>query len=96
MKQKIRALVNKYEQNREHYRSTHFNETSLRTEFLDALFLILGWDIANIAGQSTNEREVLLEESLRDAENSQLKKPDYTFRLTKIFLGSQETTCKYQ
>ena len=93
MKQKIRELVNKYEQNREHYRSTNFNETSLRTEFLDALFLILGWDIANIAGQSTNEREVLLEESLRDAENSQLKKPDYTFRLfgeRKFFLEAKK------
>ena len=81
MKDKIRILVDKYEQNREYYRSARFNETMLRQEFLDPLFTALGWDIINAAGKSTAEREVLLEEALRADANTHSKKPDYTFRL---------------
>lgn len=77
----IHNLVQKYEQNKEYYRSSRFNETMLRNEFLDPLFEILGWDIKNTSGKSTSEREVLLEEALKDNAKSHAKKPDYTFRL---------------
>ena len=65
IKYKIHQLVQKYEQERDYYRSSRFNETQVRNEFLDPLFEILGWDIRNISGKNTNEREVLLEESLK-------------------------------
>ena len=65
IKDKIHTLVEKYEANKEFYRTSKFNETQLRNEFLDPLFEALGWDIRNEAGKSTNEREVLLEEALK-------------------------------
>ena len=65
IKNKIRTLVQKYEQGKDVYRTARFNETQVRNEFLDPLFEILGWDIRNTAGKNTNEREVLLEEPLK-------------------------------
>lgn len=80
-KQAIQNLIDKYETDREHYLSSAYNETQLRTDFLDPFFEALGWDINNKQGKSTNEREVLLEEPLKAEANSNTKKPDYTFRL---------------
>ena len=93
LKDTIRALVTKYEQNRSYYRSARFNETMLRQEFLDPLFAALGWDITNAAGKNTAEREVLLEEALRANAATHSKKPDYTFRLfseRKFFLEAKK------
>ena len=41
IKNKIRTLVQKYEQGKEVYRTSRFNETQVRNEFLDPLFGIL-------------------------------------------------------
>ncbi len=93
IKNKIRALVQKYEQGKDVYRTARFNETQVRNEFLDPLFEILGWDIRNTAGKNTNEREVLLEEPLKANAASHTKKPDYTFRLfgeRKFFLEAKK------
>lgn len=93
IKDKIHALVQKYEQGKEVYRTPSFNETQVRNEFLDPLFEILGWDIRNTAGKNTNEREVLLEEPLKANVASHTKKPDYTFRLfgeRKFFLEAKK------
>lgn len=81
VKAKIHSLIAKYEANKKFYRTSNFNETQVRNEFLDPLFEILGWDIRNTAGKNTNEREVLLEEPLKANAASHTKKPDYTFRL---------------
>lgn len=81
IKEKIHSLVQKFEQNKGFYSTARFNETMLRSEFLDPFFEILGWDIKNNAAKSTNEREVLLEEPLKANAESHSKKPDYTFRL---------------
>ena len=79
--EKIHNLVDKYERNKEYYCSPRFNETMLRNEFLDPFFEALGWDIKNLSGKSTSEREVLLEEPLKPNAAAHTKKPDYTFRL---------------
>lgn len=78
---KLSSLVRKYEQDRAFYLTTKFNETLLRSDFLDPFFELLGWDIKNVAGKRTGEREVLLEEPLKADAASHTKKPDYTFRL---------------
>lgn len=93
IKRIIHTLVEKYEANRDFYRTSKFNETQVRNEFLDPLFESLGWDIRNISGKSTNEREVLLEESLKAEAITHSKKPDYTFRLfgeRKFFLEAKK------
>lgn len=96
IKNTIHALVEKYESNRDFYRTPKFNETQVRNEFLDPLFEILGWDIRNTSGKKTNEREVLLEESLKANAATHSKKPDYTFRLfgeRKFFLLEAKKPC---
>ena len=89
----ISELVKKYEADIGVYRSVKYNETQLRTDFLDPLFTILGWDITNSNGKPTNEREVLVEEGLRAKKGANTKKPDYTFRLyseRKFFLEAKK------
>lgn len=93
IKKTIQTLVEKYKSNRDFYRTSNFNETQVRNEFLDPLFEALGWDIRNMSGKKTNEREVLLEESLKANAATHSKKPDYTFRLfgeRKFFLEAKK------
>ena len=77
----IARLVEKYESDIENYRNAKYNETLLRSDFLDPFFEAIGWDIKNKAGKPTNEREVILEEGLKADISENSKKPDYTFRL---------------
>ena len=96
-KERLHELVHKYEQNRDYYLTQRFNETMLRSEFLDPLFELLGWDIKNSAGKRTNEREVLLEEPLKKDVSAHSKKPDYTFRLfgeRKFFVEAKKPCVK--
>ena len=89
----IQQLVNKYHSSRDNYLKPTFNETQLRTDFLDPLFELLEWDIKNKSGSPTNEREVLLEEALKSNASENSKKPDYTFRLfseRKFFLEAKK------
>jgi predicted type IV restriction endonuclease len=74
-KAEIENLVRKYEADRDHYLSDGYNEAQLRADFLDPLFVALGWDITNSKGKPTNEREVLLEEPLKADASSNTKKP---------------------
>jgi len=77
----LAQLIKKYEANREAYLKPEYKEAQLRIDFLDPFFELLGWDIKNIQGKPTNEREVLVEETLREDALSTAEKPDYTFRL---------------
>ena len=74
MNQDIHKLVEKYEADRKFYLTERYNETQVRSDFLDPLFELLGWDIKNRAGRPTNEREVILEEPLKaNADKVRLK-----------------------
>ncbi|MBI2786145.1 MAG: adenine methyltransferase, partial [Legionella longbeachae] len=89
----LSELIRKYESNQGYYRSSSYNETQLRVDFLDPLFKLFGWDITNQQNKSTNEREVLVEEGLKHSKNANINKPDYTFRLfseRKFFLEAKK------
>ena len=95
----VKDLVKKYHSNRETYLKASYNETQLRTDYLDPFFELLGWDIKNSEGKPTNEREVLLEEGLKADATSNTKKPDYTFRLfseRKFFLEAKKPNVKIE
>ena len=62
----IKKLIEKYRSDRDYYLTNKYNETLLRSDFLDPFFELLGWDIKNSAGKPTNEREVILEEALKE------------------------------
>ncbi len=89
----ITQLIDKYNTDRDYYITSKYNETLLRSDFLDPFFELLGWDIKNNSGKTTNEREVILEESLKANATEHSKKPDYTFRLfseRKFFLEAKK------
>lgn len=81
MENQIKSLVEKYRDNIQHHRKSSYSEAQLRLDFIDPFFSILGWDINNSKGNLASEREVLVEETLRDGTSTHGKKPDYTFRL---------------
>lgn len=95
-REKLRDLVTRYDANRSEYTNPNYGETSLRVEFLDPLFCILGWDVNNEAGLSIYGREVIHEANVtvddEDAAHAN-KKPDYAFRIggeTKFFLEAKK------
>jgi type I restriction-modification system DNA methylase subunit len=93
----VNQLVQKYEENRDAYLNPSYKEAQLRIDFLDPLFELLGWDIKNQNGKPTNEREVLVEESLKEDAYSTTEKPDYTFRLfseRKFYLEAKKPSIK--
>lgn len=90
-------LVGRYANNHDEYIKPSYGETSLRVEFLDPLFCILGWDVNNKAGHSIYTREVIHEASVTVDDEDEVhanKKPDYAFRIggeTKFFLEAKKT-----
>ena len=71
-------LVERFEQQREDYRSGRYNETQLRRDFLDPLFAALGWDMNNERGYAEPYREVIHEDAIKIG--GRTKAPDYCFR----------------
>jgi len=89
----IEQLVELFEREFGRYKRSTYNESQLRTDFLDPFFKLLGWDISNDKGKRTHEREVLVEESIRESVNESFSMPDYTFRLfseRKFFLEAKK------
>jgi hypothetical protein len=55
----ILDLVERFERNREAYKSGNYNETQVRREFLDPFFKALGWDIDNEQGYAEDYKDVI-------------------------------------
>jgi hypothetical protein len=60
---KVLELVEHFERNYEHYKSNQYNETQLRREFLDPLFIALGWDVHNESGTYDAYKDVIHEDA---------------------------------
>ena len=45
--QLILDLIERFERNKEAYKSGAYNETQVRREFIDPFFEALGWDVNN-------------------------------------------------
>jgi len=54
--QEVSELVKRFDRNRESYRSSEYNETQARREFIDPFFKALGWDIDNEQGYAETEK----------------------------------------
>jgi hypothetical protein len=83
-------LVQRFDRNRDAYRSPHYNETQVRREFLDPLFKCLGWDIDNEQGYAEAYKDVIHEDAIKVGEAT--KAPDYCFRIggtRKFFLEAK-------
>jgi hypothetical protein len=85
------TLIDRFEQNREAYKSQGYNETQLRREFLDPFFEALGWDVANKLGHAEAYKDVIHEDAIKIGGNT--KAPDYCFRIggaRKFFLEAKK------
>ncbi len=72
-------LVQQFRENRATYLSDSFSETSLRRQFIDPMFELLGWDVLNRQGHAEAYKEVVHEDSLKIGGST--KSPDYSFRV---------------
>lgn len=84
-------LIERFKSNRDNYRKGKFNETQLRIDYLNPLFELLGWDIANRVGLPEDEREVIHEDQIKI--DGATKAPDYCFRINgkrKFFLEAKK------
>ncbi len=73
------GLIERFDRNREAYRSGTYNETQLRREFVDPFFTILGWDVDNEKGYAEAYKDVIHEDSIKVGGIT--KAPDYCFRI---------------
>lgn len=87
----VSNLIDRFEQNRNSYKSQSYNETQVRREFLDPFFEALGWDIANKQGHAEAYKDVIHEDAIKIGGNT--KAPDYCFRIggaRKFFLEAKK------
>lgn len=92
IKASIKALVARFKADETNLtaKSSTYQETEVRVEFIDPFFKLLGWQMDNADGLSTSKRDVLREESQQTETST--KKPDYTFRIAtkkKFFLEAK-------
>ena len=79
--EKIKLLVERFNENIDDYKKTSYNETETRREFLDPFFQALGWDMDNKQGKTNAYKEVIHEYKLKIGNKT--KAPDYSFRNEK-------------
>jgi type I site-specific restriction endonuclease len=83
-------LVERFDRNLDAYRSSAYNETRLRREFVDPFFRALGWDVDNESGAAEAYKDVIHEDSIKIG--GATKAPDYCFRIggtRKFFLEAK-------
>jgi hypothetical protein len=91
MPKELSELINRFENNREAYRSGQYNETQVRREFIDPFFELLGWDVNNKQGYAEAYKDVIHEDAIKIG--SATKAPDYCFRIggtRKIFVETKK------
>ena len=76
---KIKSLVERFDEQKEFYKKSEYNETQTRRDFIDPFWKALGWDIDNENGYAESYREVIHEDRVKVG--GATKAPDYSFRL---------------
>jgi Alw26I/Eco31I/Esp3I family type II restriction m6 adenine DNA methyltransferase len=75
----VADLVERFRRNRQSYEDPQYNETQTRVQFINPLFIALGWDIDNSRGYAEAYKDVVHEDSLKIG--GATKAPDYSFRV---------------
>jgi len=81
-------LVKEFERDEFFYKSNQFNETELRTRFVNPLVEALGWDVYHNQNCRADQHEVKEEDSVEV--EGKIKNPDYSFRLFDNSIGSMK------
>lgn len=79
--QELRQLIDKFEAGSAHYLGPRsgYQEMDARSEFIDPLLRLLGWDVENQQALSPEHREVAREQNQRDDHGND-QRPDYTVK----------------
>jgi type I restriction-modification system DNA methylase subunit len=72
-------LIDRFKEHLEQYKGASYDEANTRTDFIDPLFKLLGWDVANRNSYAEQYREVIREDKV-SIEGGK-KAPDYCFRI---------------
>jgi hypothetical protein len=91
----VRALIQRFQENRASYLSGPYNETQTRREFVDPFFTALGWDVANASGYAEAYKDVVHEDAIMIG--GMTKAPDYSFRVggaRKFFVETKRPAVK--
>jgi len=75
----IKRLIERFQENRDVYCSSGYNEAQARIEFIDPFFKALGWDMTNEKGYAEAYKEVIHEDAIKVG--GVTKAPDYAFRV---------------
>ncbi|MCK4665200.1 restriction endonuclease subunit R, partial [Candidatus Dependentiae bacterium] len=75
----LQELVNLFQTNIKQYKSTQYDESNTRVDFIDKFFELLAWDVRNTAGYSEDYRDVVREDKV--IIQGKPKAPDYSFRI---------------
>ncbi|MCK4644022.1 N-6 DNA methylase [bacterium] len=75
----LKKLIELFERNKAQYKSTAYDESNTRTDFIDKFFELLDWDVRNTKGYSEQYREVVREDKV--IIRGKAKAPDYSFRI---------------
>src|SRR5947209_4208332 len=75
----VLRLVEMFEGDKHALKLKTYNETQVRTDFIDPLFEALGWEVRARAGTRQVHREVVQEDTLKTEAGT--KAPDYCFYL---------------
>ena len=79
-RKKVQQLVNKFDEHFDSYKNQNYNETNVRTQFINPFFELLGWDVYNKEGIPEEHRDVIPESRIKM--NGGNKAPDYSFTLS--------------
>src|SRR5215469_9615936 len=76
---KIKSLVRRFDEQKESYRNTSYNEAQTKQDFINPFWEALGWDVGNKNERTESSREVIQEARIKVGETT--KAPDYSFRM---------------
>ena len=89
--EQVRALIERFERNKDAYAAASYKEAQVRQEFINPMFKLLGWDMDNEQGYAEQYKEVIHEDAIKIG--GQTKAPDYGFRIggsTKFYLEAKK------
>jgi len=75
----VLKLIERFDRNRDAYRSSDYNEAQVRLELINPFFKALGWDVDNEQGYAEAYKEVIHEDAIKIGGHA--KAPDYAFRI---------------
>jgi adenine-specific DNA-methyltransferase len=79
----VARLVKDFKSHEDFYFSSDYSESELRTDFLDKLLTLLGWDVAHETQKDPFRQEVKVERNVRDGRSK--RRADYAIYLAPNF-----------